>query len=72
MATVIEGLVLTLLILLAVQVYASLRARREDRREQLLRESWAIYQASRRIHDKTTVALQAMLDEARVGRSDGP
>ncbi len=70
MVAVIEGLALALLLLLAVQLYASWRARREDRREQLLRESWAIYRASRQIHDKTTEALQAMLDEARARRPD--
>ncbi len=65
MRPIVEGLVLTLLVLLAVQVYASWRARREDRQERLLRESWAVYRASRRIHDETAGALQAMLDQAR-------
>jgi hypothetical protein len=68
----IEGLALTLLILLAVQVVASWRARRDERRERLLAESWAIYRTSRQIHDMTTRALQALLDEARAGRSERP
>jgi len=32
------------------------------------RESWAIYRASRAIHDETLRALQVMLDEARSRR----
>lgn len=72
MTTLIEGLILTLVILLGVQLFASWRARREDRREQLLRESWAIYRASRQIHDQTAAALQAMLDEARTRKSERP
>jgi hypothetical protein len=38
------------------------------RRQQLLEESWAVYRASRAIHDETSAALQAMLDEARRAR----
>ena len=36
------------------------------------RESWAIYRASRAIHDQTNVALQEMLDAARAHNSERP
>jgi len=42
--------------------------------EHLLEESWAVYRASRAIHDEVSAALQAMLDEAsahdQAGRRD--
>ena len=72
MTVVLEGLVLTVMVLLAVQLFASWRARREDRRERLLQESWAIYRASRQIHDRTAAALQAMLNEARARKPERP
>jgi hypothetical protein len=67
----IEGLVLTLLVLGAFQLFARWSAARDDRRQRLLEESWAIYRASRVIHDQTTEALQAMLDAARAQRGEG-
>lgn len=72
MTVLLEGLVLTVIVLLAVQLFASWRARRDDRRERLLAESWAIYRASRQIHDRTAAALQAMLDAARSGKTERP
>ena len=42
-----------------------LHERRAERLERLNRESWEMYRATRRIHDQTTEALQALFDEAR-------
>ena len=70
MTILIEGLVLTLVVLLGVQLFARWHAARDDRRQRLLEESWAIYRASRQIHDQTAAALQAMLDEARARKSE--
>ena len=57
------------LILLGVVVIAvvmfRLRERRAERLERLNRESWELYRASRRIHDMTVEALQALFEEAR-------
>ena len=70
MTIFIEGLVLTFVLLLAFQLFARWHAARDDRRQRLLEESWAIYRASRAIHNQTTVALQEMLDAARAHNSE--
>lgn len=72
MTIVLEGLVFTIVVLLCALLFARWQATRDDRRQRLLEESWAIYRASRHIHDKTTEALQAMLDAARAQKSDQP
>lgn len=69
MSTMIEGLALALIILIGVQLFARFRAAREERRQRLLEESWAIQRAARQIHDQTAAALQAMLEEARAPES---
>lgn len=43
-----------------------LHERRAERLERLNRESWELLRASRRIHDETAEALQALFDEARL------
>jgi hypothetical protein len=43
-----------------------LHERRAERLERLNRESWEALQATRRIHDETAEALQAMFEEARL------
>jgi hypothetical protein len=48
-----------------------LHERREQRLERLNRESWDLYRASRRIHDETAEALQALFEEAR-SKANGP
>ena len=42
-----------------------LHERRAERLERLNRESWEALRATRRIHDETSEALQAMFEEAR-------
>lgn len=42
-----------------------LHERRLERLERLNRESWEVLRATRRIHDETAEALQAMFEEAR-------
>lgn len=65
MSTLAAGLALVALSVLAVGMFSRGHAKRDQRREQLLAESWAIYRASRAIHDQTAAALRALLDEAR-------
>jgi Tfp pilus assembly protein PilN len=67
--TIVEVLVMALLVFGAVELFARWNQAREERRQRLLEESWALYRASRRIHDETAAALQSMLDEARRTRS---
>lgn len=43
-----------------------LHERRAERLERLNRESWETLRATRRIHDETAEALQAMFEEARL------
>lgn len=43
-----------------------LHERRAERLERLNRESWEVLRATRRIHDETAEALQAMFEEARL------
>lgn len=71
MSTVVQGLILVVVVFGAVELFARWYEARVERREQLLQESWALYRASRAIHDETAAALQAMLDEARRSRSEG-
>lgn len=54
--------ILTLLGALAFKLHE----RRAERLERLNRESWETLRATRRIHDQTAEALQAMFDEARL------
>jgi hypothetical protein len=68
MTAVLGGLILALLILGGFQLFARWLSVRDARRERLLEESWAVYRASRTIHDQTVEALQAMLDAARSQR----
>ena len=70
MTIFIEGLIITVALLVAFQLFARWHAVRDDRRQRLLEESWAIYRASRAIHDQTTIALQEMLDAARARNSE--
>jgi hypothetical protein len=60
----------TLLTLAAVTLIGGLmfelHERRAERLERLNRESWEALRASRRIHDETAEALQAMFEEARL------
>ena len=72
MTILIEGLIITLALLVGFQLFARWHAVRDGRRQRLLEESWAIYRASRAIHDQTTVALQEMLDAARAHNSERP
>ena len=72
MSVFIEGLIITVGLLVAFQVFARWHAVRDDRRQRLLEESWAIYRASRAIHEQTTIALQEMLDAARAHNSERP
>jgi hypothetical protein len=46
-----------------------LHERRAERLERLNRESWERLRATRRIHDETADALQALFEEARVNTS---
>jgi hypothetical protein len=43
-----------------------LHERRAEPLERLNRESWETFRATRRIHDETAEALQAMFEEARL------
>lgn len=43
-----------------------LHERRVERLERLNRESWELLRATRRIHNETAAALQAMFEEARL------
>ena len=54
MSTFIEGLIITVALLVAFQVFARWHAVRDDRRQRLLEESWAIYRASRAISERLT------------------
>ena len=72
MSVFVEGLVITVALLVVFQLFARWHAVRDDRRERLLEESWAIYRASRAIHDQTAVALQEMLDAARAHNAERP
>ncbi len=72
MTAVIAGLALALIILIGVQLFARWHAVREERRQRMIEESWAIHRAARQIHDQTATALQAMLDEARTPESTRP
>lgn len=62
----IEALVAVALVVPVVWRAVSWRRAREERQRRLLEESWAIYRASRAIHDRTTETLQQMLESARV------
>lgn len=65
-----EALVLTLIGLTLVgSVLWERHERRAERLARLNRESWELYRASRRIHDETSAALQALFEEARSRRS---
>ena len=46
-----------------------LHERRAERLERLNRESWEVLRATRRIHDETAEAFQAMFEEARLQAS---
>jgi len=54
--------------LIASAMY-ELHERREERIERLNRESWEVLRTTRRIHDETTKALQALFEEARTSTS---
>lgn len=64
-------LALVVVSLAGLVVLARWQATREERRQRLLAESWAVYRASRAIHDETVRTLQAMLAEARRTRRPG-
>lgn len=61
-----ESIVIVLLLMLVGGLAFELSERREQRLERLNRESWELLRASRRIHDETAEALQALFDEARL------
>jgi hypothetical protein len=61
-----EALVIVAVLTLIGGLMFELHERRADRLEQLNRESWETLRATRRIHDETADALQAMFEEARL------
>lgn len=71
MSGVLAGLAFLTFSLAGLVAYARWQAVREERRQRLLAESWAVYRASRAIHDEMARTLQALLDEARRTRRPG-
>jgi hypothetical protein len=71
MSAMLVGVILVLIIGAAIGLFARWRAARQERRERNLRESWAIYRASRALHDETANVLQKMMDEVRKSRPGG-
>lgn len=71
MTLLLEGLIIALALLAAARVFVRVQNARDEHRQAMLEESWAIYRASRRIHDQTTAALQEMLDAARANKYGG-
>lgn len=70
MTGVLAGLALVTVMFAGLVVYARWQAVRDERRQRLLAESWAVYRASRAIHDEMARTLQALLDEARRTRRE--
>jgi hypothetical protein len=64
----LTGIVVVAVVFGAVELLARWQEAQEERRRQLLEESWAVLQVSKRIHDETAATLQEMLDAARVQR----
>jgi hypothetical protein len=60
-----EAIVTVVVLTLIGGLIFELHERRAERLERLNRESWEVLRASRRIHDETAEALQAMFEEAR-------
>jgi Tfp pilus assembly protein PilN len=67
---VLTGLLIVAVVFAAVELLARWQFAQEEKRQRMLEESWALYRASRAIHDQTAAALQSMLDEARRGRPE--
>jgi len=61
-----EAIVTVIVLTLIGALLFELHERRADRLERLNRESWEVLRASRRIHDETAEALQAMFEDARL------
>lgn len=62
METIVTVIVLTLIGGLMFELHE----RRAERLERLNRESWEVLRTTRRIHDETAEAMQAMFEEARL------
>ena len=61
-----EAFVIVVVLTLIGSLLFELHERRAEHLERLNRESWELLRASRRIHDETAEALQAMFEEARL------
>ena len=59
------GVVIVVILALAGGLMIELHERSAERLERLNRESWELLRVSRRIHDETAEALQALFEEAR-------
>ena len=61
-----EALATVVVLTLIAGLIFELHERRAERLERLNRESWEVLRTTRRIHDETAEALQAMFEEARL------